>query len=1109
VKDRSLYGPWDVTPSNVLALRPADLQALVTDLVRAEVSFRSRDVAALGSVHGAPDAERKDGSIDLLIEHFDGQSQYVPIGRSTWHVTSGENHARKAERWARGQLHADAVRSERERGATTVLVLVARTSAQTALLEKLDDRVRVLTADKIAAWATQHNFGLRLHGRPGLQPLKSALAVMPGGRIHFQWTEDRLAAKEKIWSYVRGASQSPMHIEGAAGIGKTRLVLETLDRLSGFGERAIYVRDGHWTPALAHDLLLGIEADRERTAILVLDECDAGSHARWVEQVSPLNAGSARVWLITISTSTLRDADGDSVVIERLSDAELTRFLRAEYQLPEGALTAIVGECKGFIKAAVFLADHCAKDPSRLLPADWALRADRDDMFKRALGDDADLVGPVALLSEATEEDRKVLAHVLELRVTDIERAMSRLYDRGLTQPRADAVYLTPEILANTLALRQVRQLRTALSDRLVRLFESLPHRGKLAMLQRLLLLRPDPDVEALLQKILGKLGGSGAPPTGRGREVAEYLASLLTARPADVLSIVLRWIEQAGPTNVASARSDLSPLVKVLEPLAHSADFFDSAASALATLAEAETTYGDGGPAAKRWTALFSIGVARTEASNEQRVSALLSAAASPRPARRRLAMRAAGRILAPSGIWLPDDLLVSRPLDRADVSVLFRTAWSVLIGGLLDSDAAIGEMAGSILGDHYKYSLRTAPDQVLDAIEGAPIDAPRVRAVLRSLLALEQFSPQSSAPVRERLRALAKRLEGQSFGERLRYWVGEGSPGESAGGEALEQAKAAWCELASMAVEQPALLAAEQGWLSSPEARSALMFGEAIGRADPDRRLLPMLGEQLAEGRGIGVTTGYLRAQLDAAEEERPLEALLDDWARRGGYFSHAVSEVTWRGKTSEKALERWLRMVRLRVVAPGVLSLAIWGNWHMLPAPAIVDLLACARESGDAGACAGALTVAARWQETRSPTDAGAGAVEKHALAVIEQGPHLFSAGGAAALTAIGALRDVLGRLLHRSPVRAAETLIGLLSRSDVRESDLVELLARALRREPEAVLSLIDERLRSRPERREEVLDHLDEFAQDVLQTLGKPRSRRGRYMVLNLGAPASA
>lgn len=1052
-------GLWRVRAREIIGLGDS-IQEWVARLLRVEVSARGGDPTRTST---SGDIRIADEGVDILVSDFTGDSPWIPKGTSVWCCTAKKlTSPGGIEKWARKQLErlGSCPRNQ--------VRLVLNRDIVASHHERIESRlgVRLYSAEKIAEWTSAH-LGLtrELLGVANVDGLRTVWQRLRHWTQKYVEDESRRAARERILAHVRGASADPLRVEGWAGIGKTRLVLESLAGQPGLEDRILYVGG----PSVGMDgpeyQVLRLVQEDEREAVLVLDECGADKHQLWAEQVGPVHQ---RLRVITVGRADLAAVGRrvDVLRVEPLPDAEMRDFLGTFGLQPE-VIEILHGAARGFVKAAHLLARFVLQNPGdeSVRPARLAEEVRSKRIFARALGENARYVEPLALFSDLGWEgdlavESKIVASHFAFSSAELRRQIGRLRDaEGLVQPRSGRLYVTPDVLANALAVLTVRQQ----GDQLLGLWDglSVAHRSRVAMLERLVPLGDEPEVRRLLAAILTRVrtGGEGGGEGGDPRR-AEYLRLLARVFPNDVLDALSSAIDSLDVDALRSLRFPRRDWVWTLEHVAYAPELFARAARLLLALAEAESEpYGNN--ATGVWADLFGLGLAGTQADNDARLSLLSDVSASPSAARRRMAVLAARTMLSEGrSIVLVRDRDALRPQDLAEVGRLHRAAWAVLAAGVADADDDVRREACRAIKDHvFRRALWSCPGEALGAIEAVDLENEEARNAFRHAASdagrfdEERLSDES----RRRLRAALKRLEGTSFWDRLHRWTGDLSFRDWEGTRPGGAAEQACRELAEEALRNPPALERELVWLTSDGARGAGVFAHELGRLDQDARFQPLLEAAASQGQGSGVLALYLVGR-SAGGSEAKVEPLLDDWANRAGWAARVAFEASWRAQASTPRLERILRTIRNGGMPPQALATLVWGAWVARLGPAgVARFVEAARETGDPRAASAAVTII-----HQLPRVAGDGVeVEQLGEVAIEL---LGAALGSEDLAAEHAWSELASRATARIPERIVDVILGALSNhrpDDILTARLVDACARS----PAALWPRVGERLKA--------------------------------------------
>lgn len=168
---------------------------------------------------------------------------------------------------------------------------------------------------------------------------------------------------KQVADLVRGTEIQHIRIIGEPGVGKTRTVLEALQREEDLAPKTIYVRqaDTFINGSLFNELL---KDDRDYWAVLVIDECDEEDRA----SIYRLLKGRNRLKLITIDHGPDVSRDDSMITIDfpPLADAEIGTIL-TEYIGKSLDLHHWISWCQGSARVAHAVGENLKRNPKDIL----------------------------------------------------------------------------------------------------------------------------------------------------------------------------------------------------------------------------------------------------------------------------------------------------------------------------------------------------------------------------------------------------------------------------------------------------------------------------------------------------------------------------------------------------------------------------------------------------------------------------------------------------------------------------------------------------------------------------------------------------------------------
>ncbi|WCN83831.1 hypothetical protein [Micromonospora sp. LH3U1] len=649
------FGPFSVNPDHLTGLGGALFQELVSRLLAAEVAAAGLSQVTLRTSH---DTNKKDGGVDAETTIV-AATDWIPVGDTAWQFKAGTLGPEGCADELDGAAFA---RKILEKGGTYRLVLGKRHEAQeiadreARLRERAEalgfdvsgERFKIIEGNQLARWIERFPALAvsRVVGNAGPFAIDFESWILKD-KHRYRWVPSvaRDELRDTILQFLEQSSELSRRIEGASGLGKSRGAMEAL-RGSRFEPLVIYVGDATeiGTSAINHF------ARQNRSAVLVVDECDRQRHKMLAEQ---LESGSP-VRLITIGQADASWSQTQPLSLSKLPDDVIDKALTQSFPTlwPE-ARRLVIDNCAGNIGWALYLAKVILKDP-KASAADLIDASELGAFILSMVASDGDFlaVSVLALLSRIGVDGDKaaeleLLAAGLDLPLEDLQAALRRLNDQGLVTKHGRYRAVSPHPLAVLLASRAWDALGEKIITQLLPALDG-------AMAERLFLraaqIGSSGPAAVALNKILNVDGPFGSLASIAEEANSRLLIQLAIIAPAQVASHLAALIDAASDDEIRSMTGIRRNLVWTLEKLVWHSVTFEIAADMLLRLALIETeTFSNN--ATGTWVGLFGTMLPATAARPDTRMAYLERAAADSSPAVRKLTVSAADHALDAHG--------------------------------------------------------------------------------------------------------------------------------------------------------------------------------------------------------------------------------------------------------------------------------------------------------------------------------------------------------------------------------------------------------------------------------------------------------------------------
>jgi hypothetical protein len=722
-------------------------------------------------------------------------------------------------------------------------------------------------------------------------------------------------------------------VGGAAGVGKTRLVFETLGDFLGAPGLVVYAADEQ----AAKQVATAIANTPDQSAILVADECTPATqyflneqlrgHVRRLRVICLDNTGqrlvsSARqIWL---SADELKNTD---------------KILEANFPLvPEDRRYQYAQLSRGFVRLA---ADMCQHDAELAAGNMGGLLGSVERYVRHRLSPETlRLVSLLALFHKIGFRDDKgdevaSLCQVAGCSVQSLGEAVQRVRESpGFVVQAGRYWYVSPEIVARVLF---AEGWNTWVARDPAAFLHSLPE-----------------DLLAQLIDRAAKLGEQGVRDqladffrNWFDRLLAEDLAvphnaslaaAVVEAKPESYLPRLRAIIESASDDSLRQIGGRPMPagscprrtLVWLLEKLVCFPEFFADCEVCLFRLAVHETEPQIGNSATGIWRELFSVHLSGTAVPFTQRLEILRERTASADVTEAALAFRGLDRALhGVGGKAVGPPIIAGRlrpnhwcPESLDEELACYRAVLSVCEEHLLRGDTDHRRLAFDVVCDGVTALLhRRLLEDLAAVLTPDRLTEEEARCLLNKV---DRFLQIRDAP-----RRVVSEKE-QCFLDRVRRWIDGFRPARF---DALLRSicsREPWDErfshdpatqrdemddLAEHIVREPSRLRSHLDWLTMPEAQSAQRLGFALGRADQELACGTLLFDAAIRTGSAALLRGYIRALVAF---QRSLSADLLEWlAQLEAERPNVAVDILSQGGDLIDGFQRVIRLVEKHAV------------------------------------------------------------------------------------------------------------------------------------------------------------------------------------------------
>jgi hypothetical protein len=714
--------------------------------------------------------------------------------------------------------------------------------------------------------------------------------------------------------YSKPASALIFPIHGDAGIGKTRLVYESLSASPDSKSLVIYTNDEDDALNLAHFLA----SSQDRYAILVVDECSPQVRYKINEC---LRGNESRVRAITIS-NFVRNTSSPEPTLEKMPDDAVEKILKENFpDVSDEQLRAAVSLAGGFIKIA---ADICQNNiTGGLINAGEYYHYRIPDQDTRKVVEAISLVKKVGFNGDSAKEFDE-LCELVGIPVDDAKRRAKDLKDSlGFVAIGGRYFYITPEAIARV-ALQNAWNYW--IKDNPSNFFKRIPGSLLDAFQTRVAHSGSEEFRAATARYFTDWMAGFTAEDLSDKKKVDQLIA-LVDTDPVKFLPALRRMVENAKPdeliANTGYGTGAWGPrryLVWLCERLAGFREFFDDCESILFKFALYETEPGIGNNATAIWNQFYNLLLSGTSVSYLERIKILKRRLASSSIDEAKLALGGlkgifndhAMRTLGPAvvaGRIPPKDW---EPQNNNEYWKCYEAAFElyeqIIVGNEPLKDEALNEISKQV----FWFLRRGFADSLIALLRKPRISDDRLPQIVEAVdlfFSLEKEQGERQKIPKEyydKVRSWKSSLTTNTFRAKLVSLVGRYRLIYEAERKAEWEIEAK--DLVSAILADPKLLESEFAWATGKDSYGCGQFGFELGKADADAILFelilsrkPIINFSLTRGYIIGLLQSFSKHSVRLNEFLDSLE--INDAPLAFDFASTLPIET--------KAFERWKRL------------------------------------------------------------------------------------------------------------------------------------------------------------------------------------------------------
>ncbi|MCJ7586341.1 MAG: hypothetical protein MUQ00_00320 [Candidatus Aminicenantes bacterium] len=717
-------------------------------------------------------------------------------------------------------------------------------------------------------------------------------------------------------------------LQGAAGVGKTRLVYEVLKEIEGVKNLLVYTSDEDKAVEMAYHFANNPTCH----AILVADECTIQKR---IKLENLLKGHQSRIKTIAIDNSGQRPPSGiPELWLEPVSSEKLEEILTINFsEISIERIRAYSDLAKGFPQFAIWL---CKSDAQ--IQKNGTLESafiDINNTLEGRLAEsDLQVLEALALIKTVgykgeTSGELESLSQLVRMDAIVLQQTAPRLHDNpGFVGKAGRYFYVTPDIVAQVAFKRAWKRWA---QDDPEHFLEKMPS----TLLEKFLVRVSESAPSSIREKVAFfflEWANKIKPTDLIDIKITNKIVILISVHPNIFLPVLHRIIKSASKQTLYEVSGDSTSLgwgprrylVWLMERLAAFPEYFDNSEEILLALALSENEPGIANNASAIWKQLFRIFLSGTAVPFNNRLKRLRSYVYSSDVQISDLALSAledtlkinTSRILGPAvvaGRIPPPDWL---PKTNRETRLAWNEVIELLLELITNKEFPLSEKAINAGIAHMRQLLNMGyAEQLKKSINKlilSDLQRARIISEIENFLHFDILEAEDN-----------KRFEPE-YVEVIRNWQYDLQPcdlhgrlvaklGVSPWHHVIIKDREKWVreigDLAKLLIMDPSIFSKELDWLFSKDAISAGVLGEEIAKRDKDITLFDVICKSVLGRPNVSLVRGYLfgiMKQTDA--HDKRINHFLDKVQDK---YAEAAVELA---SASERRLRKFDRLIRL---------------------------------------------------------------------------------------------------------------------------------------------------------------------------------------------------